>query len=162
MKTIFHKAKDRGYFDHGWLKTYHSFSFAEYRDPDKIHFGRLRVLNDDIIAPGQGFGTHPHENMEIVTIPLAGSLAHKDSTGHEQVNHSFGPPGEMGRFGHHRFRRCVGDIGGHTLRQKSSQGHLAKANSTFTQELATSHSHVIWLKLPCVHRFLFLVRVAPT
>lgn len=85
MKTILHKAKDRGYFDHGWLHTYHSFSFGDYYNPEKMHFGRLRVLNDDVIAPGRGFGTHPHDNIEIVTVPLAGALAHKDSTGHEEV-----------------------------------------------------------------------------
>ncbi len=85
MKTILHKAHDRGYFDHGWLKTSHSFSFGHYYDPEKMHFGRLRVLNDDVVAPRRGFGTHPHDNMEIVSIPLSGALAHKDSAGHEQV-----------------------------------------------------------------------------
>lgn len=81
MKTIFHKSSERGHADHGWLNAHHSFSFADYHDPGKVHFGMLRVLNDDIVAPGMGFGTHPHDNMEIVTIPLKGSLEHKDSMG---------------------------------------------------------------------------------
>ncbi|MCX6297182.1 MAG: pirin family protein [Bacteroidetes bacterium] len=81
MKTEFHKASERGHADHGWLNAKHSFSFAGYYDPSKVHFGLLRVLNDDIIAPGMGFGSHPHDNMEIVTIPLSGTLEHKDSMG---------------------------------------------------------------------------------
>lgn len=81
MKTIFHPASERGHVNHGWLNAKHSFSFASYHDPSKVHFGLLRVLNDDIIAPGMGFGMHPHDNMEIVTIPLRGSLEHKDSMG---------------------------------------------------------------------------------
>lgn len=83
MKTIVHKAEERGFADHGWLKAAHSFSFAGYYNPAKTHFGLLRVLNDDIVAPGMGFGTHGHDNMEIVTIPLKGILAHKDSLGSE-------------------------------------------------------------------------------
>lgn len=79
MKTIFHSASTRGFADHGWLQARHSFSFADHYDPERIHFGKLRVLNDDIIAPGKGFGTHPHNDMEIITIPLKGSLEHKDS-----------------------------------------------------------------------------------
>ena len=85
MKKIIHKADSRGYFDYGWLKTYHTFSFSSYYDPDRVNFGMLRVLNDDTIEGGQGFGTHPHNDMEIVTIPLEGALAHKDSTGGEGV-----------------------------------------------------------------------------
>lgn len=85
FKSVIHRAKTRGYFNHGWLKTYHTFSFAEYYDKSRIHFGMLRVINDDVIAPGKGFGTHPHDNMEIVTLPLSGSLAHRDSMGHEEV-----------------------------------------------------------------------------
>ncbi|WP_411273606.1 pirin family protein [Daejeonella sp.] len=81
MKKIVHRANDRGIQDHGWLKAAHSFSFAQYHNPSKMHFGLLRVLNDDIVSPGMGFGTHGHDNMEIVTIPLKGSLAHKDSLG---------------------------------------------------------------------------------
>ncbi len=81
MKTIYHKASERGHANHGWLNAHHSFSFANYYDPAKVHFGLLRVLNDDIVAPGMGFGTHPHDNMEIVTIPLSGTLEHKDSMG---------------------------------------------------------------------------------
>jgi len=83
--TIFHPADKRGHADHGWLNAHHSFSFAGYYDPQKVHFGALRVLNDDIIAGGMGFGRHPHDNMEIITIALEGALAHKDSMGHEQV-----------------------------------------------------------------------------
>ena len=85
MKTIFHKASERGHADHGWLNAHHSFSFASYHDPSKVHFGLLRVLNDDIVAPGMGFGMHPHDNMEIVTIPLKGTLEHKDSMGNVGV-----------------------------------------------------------------------------
>lgn len=85
MKTIIHKADSRGFFDYGWLKTYHTFSFSSYYDPERVNFGMLRVLNDDTIEGGQGFGTHPHNDMEIVTIPLEGALAHKDSTGGEGV-----------------------------------------------------------------------------
>jgi len=85
MKKIIHKADSRGYFDYGWLKTNHTFSFSNYYDPERVNFGMLRVLNDDFVAPGQGFGTHPHGDMEIVTIPLDGALAHKDSTGSEGV-----------------------------------------------------------------------------
>lgn len=85
MEKILHRAGSRGHADHGWLKTFHSFSFADYYDPGKIRFGMLRVLNDDTVAPGMGFGTHPHDNMEIVTIPLKGEIAHKDSTGNKEV-----------------------------------------------------------------------------
>ena len=83
MKTIIHKANSRGFANHGWLQANHSFSFANYYNPEKIHFGALRVLNDDVIAPKMGFGTHPHDNMEIITIPLKGELKHRDSMHHE-------------------------------------------------------------------------------
>lgn len=82
---IVHKANTRGHADHGWLKTYHTFSFANYYDPERVHFGTLRVLNDDYIAGGKGFGMHPHDNMEIVTIPLEGDLRHHDNMGNEEV-----------------------------------------------------------------------------
>jgi redox-sensitive bicupin YhaK (pirin superfamily) len=85
---IIHKAEDRGMADHGWLKTAHSFSFANWYNTQKIHFGALRVLNDDWIAPRQGFGMHPHENMEIITIPLSGALAHKDSMNNSETIHT--------------------------------------------------------------------------
>ena len=85
MKTTVHRSDTRGFADHGWLKAKHSFSFASYYDPERVHFGALRVLNDDIVAPGMGFGMHPHDNMEIITIPLEGSLAHKDSMGNSSV-----------------------------------------------------------------------------
>jgi len=85
MNKIIFKASERGHADHGWLNTWHSFSFANYYDPDKISFGKLRVLNDDTVAPGKGFGMHPHDNMEIVTIPLSGALEHKDSMGNSGV-----------------------------------------------------------------------------
>lgn len=79
MKTVIHKASDRGFASHGWLQANHSFSFANYYNPEKMNFGALRVLNDDVIAPKMGFGTHPHDNMEIITIPLSGSLKHRDN-----------------------------------------------------------------------------------
>ncbi|MCB2197483.1 MAG: pirin family protein [Bacteroidetes bacterium] len=85
MKTIYHSADSRGHANHGWLNTYHSFSFANYYNPERIQFGALRVLNDDTIGPGEGFGTHPHDNMEIITIPLSGDLEHKDSMGNSGV-----------------------------------------------------------------------------
>ena len=82
MKNIvLHKAASRGHADHGWLNAYHSFSFANWYNPERVQFGMLRVLNDDTVAAGMGFGTHPHDNMEIITIPLEGDLAHKDSMG---------------------------------------------------------------------------------
>lgn len=81
MKKIIHKAETRGHADHGWLKSYHTFSFANYRNEERVHFGVLRVLNDDIVTGGNGFGMHPHDNMEIITIPLEGTLEHKDSMG---------------------------------------------------------------------------------
>ncbi|TWO32983.1 pirin family protein [Seonamhaeicola sediminis] len=79
MKTIIHKKDTRGFANHGWLQANHSFSFAGWFNPERIHFGALRVLNDDIIAPKMGFGTHPHDNMEIITIPLKGVLKHRDN-----------------------------------------------------------------------------------
>ncbi|GGG45346.1 pirin family protein [Bizionia arctica] len=79
MKTIVHKADSRGQVNHGWLQANHSFSFANYFDKDKMQFGALRVLNDDVIAPKMGFGTHAHDNMEIITIPLSGILKHRDN-----------------------------------------------------------------------------------
>ena len=85
MKTVIHKAETRGHANHGWLNSYHTFSFAGYYHPDRIHFGRLRVLNDDTVAGGMGFGTHPHDNMEIISIPLEGDLEHKDSMGNTTV-----------------------------------------------------------------------------
>lgn len=81
MKTIIYPASQRGNADFGWLQARHSFSFGQWYDPAKVHFGALRVLNDDIVKGGGGFPAHPHDNMEIVTIPLKGALAHKDSTG---------------------------------------------------------------------------------
>ena len=80
-----YRSSERGFADHGWLKARHSFSFAGYYDPEKVHFGALRVLNDDVVAPGMGFGTHPHDNMEIITIPLSGALEHRDSMGNHGV-----------------------------------------------------------------------------
>lgn len=85
MKTVLHKADSRGKADHGWLKTKHTFSFAGYYNPERIHFGVLRVLNDDWVAGGMGFGMHPHDNMEIITIPLSGALRHRDNMGNEGV-----------------------------------------------------------------------------
>jgi len=83
MKKVLHRASSRGFASHGWLQAAHSFSFARYYDPEKMNFGVLRVLNDDVIAPKMGFGTHPHDNMEIITIPLKGMLKHKDSMHNE-------------------------------------------------------------------------------
>ena len=80
-QTILHKAETRGDANHGWLHSRHSFSFADYYDQERMHFGVLRVLNDDEVAAGMGFGTHPHSNMEIISIPLEGDLEHKDSMG---------------------------------------------------------------------------------
>ncbi|PKQ46576.1 pirin family protein [Confluentibacter flavum] len=85
MKTIIHKADSRGFANHGWLEANHSFSFANFYDSEKVHFGALRVLNDDIVAPKMGFGTHPHDNMEIITIPLKGLLKHKDNMADEWI-----------------------------------------------------------------------------
>ena len=83
--SILHKAESRGNANHGWLVSRHTFSFADYYDPERIHFGALRVLNDDIVEAGKGFGTHPHDNMEIISIPLEGDLEHKDSMGNISV-----------------------------------------------------------------------------
>ena len=85
MKTILHNSHSRGNQNHGWLKANHSFSFANYYDPSRMNFGALRVLNDDEISSGMGFGTHPHSNMEIITIPLKGDLEHQDSMGNTAV-----------------------------------------------------------------------------
>ena len=85
MKTTYYPNETRGTTDYGWLQANYSFSFANFYDANREQFGKLRVLNDDIIAPSKGFGTHPHKNMEIISIPLSGALAHKDSLGHESI-----------------------------------------------------------------------------
>lgn len=85
MTTILHKADTRGHADHGWLNSFFSFSFAGYYNPQRVQFGVLRVLNDDRVEGGKGFGSHPHDNMEIISIPLEGSLAHEDNMGHKEV-----------------------------------------------------------------------------
>lgn len=85
MNTVLHKSDTRGNANHGWLKSRHTFSFANYYNPERMHFGVLRVLNDDIVAPGMGFAKHPHDNMEIISIPLDGDLEHKDSMGNVAV-----------------------------------------------------------------------------
>ncbi len=85
MKTILHKANTRGNANHGWLQSHHSFSFGNFHDQERMSFGMLRVLNDDVVKPGMGFGAHPHKNMEIISIPLEGDLEHKDSMGNTTV-----------------------------------------------------------------------------
>ncbi len=85
MNKVLHKADTRGGANHGWLQSKHSFSFANYHNPERMHFGVLRVLNDDIVAPGMGFGTHAHQNMEIISIPMEGDLEHKDSMGNTAI-----------------------------------------------------------------------------
>lgn len=85
MKSILHKADSRGLANHGWLKSNHTFSFANYYNPERMSFGALRVLNDDYVAAGKGFGRHPHDNMEIISIPLSGDLRHQDSMGNTTV-----------------------------------------------------------------------------
>ncbi len=85
MNTVIHKADTRGHANHGWLDSHHTFSFANYHNPERMNFGVLRVLNDDRVMAGQGFGTHPHNNMEIISIPLEGDLEHKDSMGNVKV-----------------------------------------------------------------------------
>ena len=85
MDAILHKAATRGHAAHGWLESWHTFSFGSYYDPSRVHFGALRILNDDTVAPGAGFGRHPHDNMEIISIPLYGELEHEDSMGNRQV-----------------------------------------------------------------------------
>lgn len=85
MKSIIHSADRRGHVSFGWLDSHHSFSFGNYYEPEKVNFGMLRVLNDDVIEGGSGFGTHPHDNMEIISIPLKGAIEHKDSTGTKAV-----------------------------------------------------------------------------
>lgn len=85
MQTVLHKATTRGHANHGWLDSWHSFSFGTYYDPNRVHFGALRVLNDDTVVGGAGFGKHPHDNMEIISIPLEGELEHGDSLGNVQV-----------------------------------------------------------------------------
>src|SRR5215510_6518757 len=85
MKIVLHKANTRGHANHGWLDSYHTFSFAGYHDPERVHFGALRVLNDDSVAGGMGFGAHPHDNMEIISIPTLGELEHQDNMGNTPV-----------------------------------------------------------------------------
>lgn len=81
MKSVLHRAHTRGHANHGWLDSYHTFSFAGYHNPTRVNFGALRVLNDDVVKGGAGFGQHPHDNMEIISIPLKGALEHGDNTG---------------------------------------------------------------------------------
>ncbi|MEO1031711.1 MAG: pirin family protein [Bacteroidota bacterium] len=85
VNTVIHKADTRGSANHGWLQSRHTFSFANYHNPERMHFGVLRVLNDDIVAESQGFGTHPHRDMEIISIPLEGDLKHEDNMGNKTI-----------------------------------------------------------------------------
>ena len=85
MNTVIHKAATRGHANHGWINSHHTFSFANYHNPERMNFGVLRVLNDDMVSESQGFGTHPHRDMEIISIPLEGDLKHKDNMGNETI-----------------------------------------------------------------------------
>ncbi|MBD0852046.1 pirin family protein [Maribacter arenosus] len=85
MKTVLHKAESRGHANHGWLDSHHTFSFASYQNPSRMNFGVIRVLNDDVVSEARGFGTHPHRNMEIISIPLEGDLQHMDNMGNATV-----------------------------------------------------------------------------
>ena len=85
MNKVIYRSDSRGIADHGWLHSRHTFSFANYHNPDRMGFGKLRVLNDDIVEPSMGFGTHPHDNMEIVSIPISGTLRHEDSMGNQHI-----------------------------------------------------------------------------
>lgn len=85
MKSVYHPANTRGHANHGWLDTHHTFSFSTYRNPERMNFGVLRVLNDDIVAGGRGFNKHPHDNMEIISIPMSGDLEHQDSMGNQAI-----------------------------------------------------------------------------
>lgn len=85
MKTVYHPAESRGFADHGWLRSSHTFSFANYYNRERMHFGALRVINDDCVKGGEGFGTHPHSDMEIISLPLEGALQHRDSMGNGSI-----------------------------------------------------------------------------
>lgn len=162
MKRSIQRAGDRYHNDHGWLKTSFSFSFADYYDPDNMHFSSLRVLNDDHIAPGTGFGLHPHKNMEIVTVVLKGELEHQDSTGnreiivpgqiqrmsagtgiyHGEANASSSEPLELLQLWFMPERlEITPSYETHTYGLESIQNRLLPVVSNHAKELGTAHIH---------------------
>jgi len=143
---IVQRAGDRAFFDFGWLKTHHSFSFADYHDPENLNWGALRVFNDDTVLPGKGFGTHPHRDMEIVTYVLRGELEHKDSMGH----HGVVPPGGVQYMSagtgltHSEFNHSAeNDV--HFVQMWVLPGSYGEAPDYGQHEFAEAERHGKWL-----------------